>query len=213
MNNDFQDFFGKPESTLKSLFDEVEYPWQMLEKLPAFLESLPLGTLQGALDPKASVNDPSKLYLGKNSEIGPNVLIEGAVYIGNNVKIKHAAYLRGPLFIEDGCVIGHASEIKHSIFFAGATAAHFNYVGNSVLGKEVQLGAGATCANLRFDKKNIIIRTFSHRLQTEHRKMGAFIGQGAQVGCQAVLSPGCIIAQEAQVPPLTAVKGFFERIK
>ena len=117
MNNDFQDFFGKPESTLKSLFDEVEYPWQMLEKLPAFLESLPLGTLQGALDPKASVNDLSKLYLGKNSEIGPNVLIEGAVYIGNNVKIKHAAYLRGPLFIEDGCVIGHASEIKHSIFF------------------------------------------------------------------------------------------------
>jgi NDP-sugar pyrophosphorylase family protein len=205
----FKDLLGQSSSILKDLFESQLYPWQMLEKLKEFMNCLDLGQIYGFIDPRADVRDLSTLYLGEGSEIGPGALIEGSVYLGRNVKVRHGAYIRGPVFIDDESVIGHASEIKHSIFFKQTSAAHFNYVGNSVLGCDVQLGAGATCANLRFDKKPVIIRTQTERLITEHKKMGAIIGQGARVGCQAVLSPGCVVNKNALILPLTNVQGFY----
>lgn len=213
MHQDFKDFFGIPDKTLKSFFESSLFPWDMLEKLEEFLNTLTLGQVHGYIDPRADVRDLSKIYVGHGAEIGPGALIEGMVFLSDNVKVRHGAYVRGPCFIGNGAVIGHATEVKHSIFFDKASAAHFNYVGNSVLGAEVQLGAGATCANLRFDKKPIIVRTASSRIPTVHKKLGALIGTGAKLGCQAVLSPGCVVEPHSQIPPLTLGQGFYERMK
>jgi UDP-N-acetylglucosamine diphosphorylase / glucose-1-phosphate thymidylyltransferase / UDP-N-acetylgalactosamine diphosphorylase / glucosamine-1-phosphate N-acetyltransferase / galactosamine-1-phosphate N-acetyltransferase len=211
MDSEFKDLFGYPSKQLEALFKHSVYPWQMLEKLLEYIHSLPLGLIHGSIDPRADVRDLSLVHLGHGSEIGPGALIEGAVFLGNNVKIRHGAYVRGPVFIDDDCVIGHASEVKHSIFFKNATAAHFNYVGNSILGQNAQLGAGATCANLRFDKKPIIVRTQTKRMPTEHKKMGALIGHDVKIGCQAVLSPGCIVAPQTMILPLSSIQGYYDR--
>ncbi len=213
MHEDFKELFGKPDARLQKLFYEVSYPWDLLEKLVQFLEMLPLGEIHGFIDPKADVRDLSKIYLGKGAEIGPGALIEGPVYLADRVKVRHGAYIRGPAYIAEGAVIGHASEIKHSIFFERATAAHFNYVGNSILGYNVQLGAGATCANLRFDRRAIVVRSAKSRFATEHIKMGALIGKESKLGCQAVLSPGAVLEKDSIVPPLLSVQGYYQRVK
>jgi UDP-N-acetylglucosamine diphosphorylase / glucose-1-phosphate thymidylyltransferase / UDP-N-acetylgalactosamine diphosphorylase / glucosamine-1-phosphate N-acetyltransferase / galactosamine-1-phosphate N-acetyltransferase len=213
MDVEFKDFFGSSSEALKNYLNSCEMPWDMLEKLEAFLRTLPLGQIHGHIDPRADVRDFETLYLGHGAEIGPGALIEGLVFLGDNVKVRHGAYIRGPCFIDQGSIIGHATEVKHAIFFEGASAAHFNYVGNSILGSRVQLGAGATCANLRFDKKPIIVRTRTKRLPTTHKKLGALIGQEAKLGCQVVLSPGCIVEALAEVPPLTLSQGFYERMR
>lgn len=213
MDLEFKDFFGTPSAILEPLFETSNYPWDMLEDLSAFLETLHLGQIHGHIDPRADVRDLSMVYMGYGAEIGPGALLEGMVFLGNNVKVRHGAYIRGPVFIDDDCVIGHASEVKHSIFFKNATAAHFNYVGNSILGHDVQLGAGATCANLRFDKKPIIVRTQTQRLATKHKKLGALLGKSSKIGCQTVMSPGSVIAPCAEIPPVVSVSGYIQGSK
>lgn len=211
MHNLFKDFFGLTPELLQSLFKNSTYPWEVLEQLEMLIHQLPLGQHRGFIDSKATIRNPQHLYLGEESEIGPGVLIEGPVFLANRVKIKHGAYIRGPVFIDEGCVVGHATEVKHSIFFKKASAAHFNYVGNSILGEGVQLGAGATCANLRFDKQEIIVRFSCEKIVTTHKKMGALIGWGAQMGCQSVLSPGCVVAPQSIIHPLANVQGYYDR--
>lgn len=213
MNTEFKNFFGTPSIILKDYFNSCETPWDLLEKLEEFLKSLPLGQIHGNIDPKADIRNLNTLYLGHGAEIGPNVLIEGSVFLADHVKVKHGAYIRGPCFIDQGSIIGHATEVKHSIFFEKVSATHFNYIGNSVLGSQVQLGAGATCANLRFDKKQIVVKTKTENFFTTQTKLGALIGQEAKLGCQVVLGPGCVVEQLAHVFPLTFGQGFYERIK
>lgn len=106
--------------------------------------------------------------------------IIGTVVFGENCIVGHGALIVGPAIFGDGCVVGHASEVARSVFGNSSRAAHFNYVGDSVLGSGVNLGAGAKLANLRFDKQPI----------NGFEKLGAVLGDGVQIGCNAVIDPG-----------------------
>lgn len=110
--------------------------------------------------------------------------IVGPVVFGKNCVVGHGALVVGPAVFGDNCVIGHCSEVARSIFGNGSRAAHFNYVGDSVLGSDVNLGAGAKLANLRFDKKSV----------RGLEKLGAIIGDKSLIGCNAVVDPGVQIA-------------------
>lgn len=210
MSTSFKDFFGISTDPLKNLIDTCEFPWQMLEQLEAFLKQLPLGKHLGMIHKKACLQHPELVFVGEGAEIGPDVYIEGAAYIGNFAKVRHGAFLRGPIFMDEYAICGHATELKKAILFPYASAAHFNYVGDSILGKKSQLGAGATCANLRFDKKEIIVRLQQNRFVTKQKKLGALIGEEAKIGCHAVLSPGTTVAPFAQILPQTCVKGYIQ---
>jgi NDP-sugar pyrophosphorylase family protein len=98
-------------------------------------------------------------------------------------------------------VIGHGTEVVRSIICHEATLAHFNYVGDSIIGERVNLGAGAKCANFRLDGENINMRINGEKIATERRKLGAFIGDEASLGCNAVLNPGAIILPKGKVFP------------
>lgn len=210
MSSSFKEIFGNPTDALKNLIDVCEFPWEMLEKLEMFLNELPLGKHLGTIHPKACLRNPELVFLGEGAEIGPDVYIEGKAYIGNHAKVRHGAFLRGPVFMDDYTVCGHATELKKAILFPHASAAHFNYVGDSILGEKSQLGAGAICANLRFDKKEIIVRFLENRFVTKQKKLGALIGKETKVGCHAVLSPGTTIAPFSQILPQTSVKGYIQ---
>ena len=93
-------------------------------------------------------------------------------------------------------------------FFEGAKAPHFNYVGDSIVGKDVNLGAHATLANLRLDKKPIHIIFEREKISTGKVKFGSLIGDGSSIGCGAVLNPGTIVQKNSKIPPLTTQKGY-----
>jgi NDP-sugar pyrophosphorylase family protein len=107
----------------------------------------------------------------------------------------------------DRCVIGHATEVKNSIFLDGAQAAHFAYVGDSILGNKVNLGAGTKLANLRFDHGEVSVAHEGHFLATGRRKLGALVGDSAQLGCNCVTAPGTIIGVKACIYPNVYCRG------
>ncbi|MGD9949238.1 MAG: hypothetical protein AB7U29_12270 [Desulfobulbus sp.] len=166
----------------------------------------------------ASVIMAGAVLVGKNIKIGRGVLIESGAMIkspaiiGDQTEIRQGAYLRGYALVGNRCVVGHATEVKHSIFLNDAKAGHFAYLGDTILGNKVNLGAGTKCANLRFVAGNVSIRTTVSKIDTGLRKFGAILGDDCQTGCNSVTSPGTILGPGSIVMPnVTAVSGLHPR--
>ena len=138
-------------------------------------------------------------------EVGAHLI--GPCYIGPKAEIRHGSYVRGFSWICSEAVVGHASEIKHSVLLPGAKAPHFNYVGDSILGKGVNLGAGTKISNLRNDGGEVQLRIHGERVGSELRKFGAILGEGCQLGCNSVTNPGVILGCNSVVWPNATVTG------
>ena len=145
------------------------------------------------------------VHIDKSAKIESSVHIIGPAYIGPNAVIRHGAYVREFSWICAGALVGHASETKHSVLLPNAKAPHFNYVGDSILGTGVNLGAGCKLSNLRNDGRHIRIHNLS--MDTGLRKFGAILGEGVQIGCNAVCNPGTVLGINCNVWPNVTVSG------
>jgi len=155
-------------------------------------------------------DEENQIFIHKTAIISDDVTIEGPSYIGSEVEIRPGAYVRPFSWICHKAVVGHCSEIKHSILLPGAKAPHFNYVGDSILGMEVNLGAGCKLSNLRNDGREIILRdgkTGEVIGESGLRKFGAILGEKTQIGCNVVTNPGVILGPKCNVWPNVTVNG------
>jgi bifunctional N-acetylglucosamine-1-phosphate-uridyltransferase/glucosamine-1-phosphate-acetyltransferase GlmU-like protein len=106
-------------------------------------------------------------------------------------------------------VVGHTTEVKHCLFLNDAKAGHFNYLGDSILGNDANLGAGTKFANLRFLAGNVKIRTEDGAIDSGLRKLGAILGDQTQTGCNSVTNPGTLLGKNSiLMPNTTAPSGF-----
>ena len=115
--------------------------------------------------------------------------------------IRHNAYLREHVIVGDDCVVGNSCELKNVVLFNGCQVPHFNYVGDSILGHRVHLGAGVILSNFRSLPGNVTVERDGQACDTGLRKFGALVGDGAEVGCNAVLNPGSILGRGALIYP------------
>lgn len=165
---------------------EVEFPWEILSRLDAFAADIPARVL-GVVHPTAVLT--GNVFVDVGAKVGPHAFIEGPAWLGSGAVVGHGAYLRGNVVLAPHAKVGHAVEVKRSLFLAGATAAHFNYVGDSVLGSEVNLGAGVKLANFRALAGTIRVGD----TDTGLRKFGAALGDGVSLGCNGVTAPGTVV--------------------
>ena len=185
---------------LATLFEGITLPWEVLPKIGAFLKELTEKGLPGY------TKIGEGILVGENVKIAPTAVIEGVCVIGPGTEIRPGAYLRGNVFCGEGCVLGNSSEFKNCILFDKVQAPHYNYVGDSILGFHAHMGAGSICSNLRSDGKNVVIHGETD-YETGLRKIGAFLGDRAEIGCGSVLNPGSVVGPRAAVYPLTPVRG------
>jgi NDP-sugar pyrophosphorylase family protein len=196
----FSDLFDLRGFLYPSLFEGDL--WKPLQKMPSFFSDFDFNKKEGDIHPSAEFLHPELVSIGKNSVIGPNVYIEGPCVIGENCSISHGAYLRKNLIISNNVHIGHATEIKNSIILPDSKITHFVYLGDSIVGKHVNLGAGVKCANLRLDRQEILVL----KQKTGLTKIGAFIGDGSQLGCNCVINPGTVIKKNSFFKPLSVIR-------
>lgn len=182
-------------------YDPVR-PWALLDApMEDLLAALPSAEILGRVHPGAHLLG-DRIVLGKGSRVAPGAVIEGPCWIGEAVEIRVGAYLRGGCWVGDNCVVGANVEMKRAILFPGAHAAHLNYVGDSILGCDVNLGAGVILSNFRHDGREIQIPAGigeGERLATGRRKLGAVLGDRVAVGCNSVLNPGTIVGARTQI--------------
>jgi NDP-sugar pyrophosphorylase family protein len=147
------------------------------------------------------------IRIDPTATIEPFVTIFGPCYIGPQVTIRSGAYVREYSWLCEGSIVGHSTEIKHSTLLPHAKAPHFNYVGDSILGSHVNLGAGTKLSNLRNDGTEVFVRFESGRFGSGLRKFGAILGEGCALGCNAVTNPGVVLGPHSNVWPNTTVTG------
>ena len=194
------DLFADISPLFSPLFDDIEYPWELLPRIKDFIIRL----LSEGAEGYSLLFDG--VLVGRDVKIAPTAVIEGTAVIGHGTVLRPGAYLRGGVLIGEGCVIGNSTELKNCLIMNRAQVPHYNYVGDSVLGRGAHMGAGAVCSNLKSDGKNVVIHG-KRDYETGLRKVGAFLGDGADVGCGCVLSPGTVVGCGSSVYPLTHLRG------
>ncbi len=147
-----------------------------------------------------------EVQIGPGAVVEPGALVKGPTLIGANTEVRHGAYIRGKCIIGRGCVVGHTTEMKSSIMLDGAKAGHFAYIGDSILGNSTNLGAGTKLANLKIGGTPVVIKVGDERIDTGLRKFGAIIGDGVEIGCNAVTNPGTLLGKNAMVLPVSSVR-------
>ncbi len=208
------DLFDTSSFFAKNLWKETSFLWEPLASLQSFFQN-PNLYLSNSFHkicpekyPGVFFKNPESIFIQGKIEIEPGAFIEGPCFIDDTVQIKQGAYIKGFVLLGKGCVVGHASEIKRSILLNKARAAHFNYIGDSIVGNEVNVGAGVVCANFRLDKGFITVKDFSGNIQkTSLKKLGSFIGDFSSIGCNSVINPGTVIEKNSKILPLSLVQG------
>jgi bifunctional UDP-N-acetylglucosamine pyrophosphorylase/glucosamine-1-phosphate N-acetyltransferase len=187
----------------RPLFDD-DPPWAVLERLDAFLadwSSRLADVAEGEVHPTAVVEGAVRLEAG--ARIGPHAHVIGPAWLMAGAEVGHGATVRGGVLLGPDAKVGHVSEVKRSVFLEGAKAPHFNYVGDSVLGREANLGAGVKLANLKTTGGGVVMAGHATGL----RKLGSWVGDGASVGCNAVLAPGTVVGAHSVVYAGALVRG------
>ena len=147
------------------------------------------------------------IIIDASAVVEAGVSLVGPCYIGPRATVRSGAYVREYSWICADAVVGHATEVKHSILLPGAKAPHFNYVGDSILGKDVNLGAGTKLSNLRNDGGEVHLRINGQRIPSGLRKFGAILGEGCALGCNSVTNPGVVLGCDSVVGPNVTVTG------
>ena len=187
---------------LTSLFDECEYPWRILPKIKELAKKLTEEGLPGY------TLYAEGILIGENVKIAKNATIEPPAVIGHGTQLRPGAYIRGNVIIGSNCVIGNSTELKNCILLDGVQAPHYNYIGDSILGNKAHTGAGVICSNLKSDRSNVVVHgEVDH--PTDLRKVGAFLGDGSDIGCNSVLNPGTVVGKHTAVYPLTSLRGVY----
>ncbi len=163
----------------------------------------------------------SAIFIGKGTMLEAGAMIKAHCVIGERCQIRQGAYIRGDAIVGDNCVVGHVTEVKNAIFMDNACAGHFSYVGDSILGNNVNLGAGTKLANLQFRTRKeidsgtineIVIQDGNEQVKTGMMKLGSVIGDYCEIGCNSVTSPGALIAAHCWVYPNTTLpKGLYKQ--
>ncbi len=147
------------------------------------------------------------IWIAKSAKVAPSAAITGPCIIDEDTEVRHCAFIRGNALVGKGAVVGNSTELKNVILFDGVQVPHYNYVGDSILGFKAHMGAGAITSNVKGDKSLVVIKDGENKIPTERKKVGAMLGDFAEIGCGCVLNPGTVVGPRTQIYPLTSVRG------
>ena len=195
-----KELFNCEVSYLKKLFNRSTYPWDMIPNIKSLIKELLDKGIPGYKLLKENV------LIGEDVKIYEGVTIIGPAIIGAHSELRPGTFIRENVITGENCVLGNSCEFKNCILLDFVQVPHFSYVGDSILGNHVHMGAGSICSNLKADGKNVVVHS-DKDYETGLRKLGAILGDYADVGCQSVLNPGTIVGQRSQIYPLCSVRG------
>lgn len=201
------DYFDIEDWEHAALFAGVRYVWQALERLDSYIEEHLSPRLLGRVEEGAFVSD--RVWLGPGAVVEPGAVIKGPAIIGAGTVVRHGAYIRENCLIGRNCLVGHATELKGSIMMDESHAPHFNYVGDSILGRRTNLGAGTRCANMKSDHTSVVVRAGECAVDTRLTKLGVVLGDDVQTGCNVVTSPGTLVGPGCRVYAGAVLRGVY----
>ncbi|AZQ14249.1 bifunctional sugar-1-phosphate nucleotidylyltransferase/acetyltransferase [Halorubrum sp. PV6] len=168
---------------------DVGRPWELLKANELALAELGDG-VEGAGTVEDDVHLHGPVVVEEGARVKSGVYVEGPALIREGAEVGPNAYLRGATVVGPNAHVGHSVEVKNSVLMADASVGHLSYVGDSVLGRGVNFGAGTNVANLRHDGEHVRVTVKGDRVDTGRRKLGAIVGDEAKTGINTSLNAG-----------------------
>lgn len=196
-----ENLYTLSETIAADIFEGAEYPWEVLPKIGAFI--LKLGE---TLPEEEYEKRGEDVWVARSAKVAPTAYIHGPAIIGKEAEVRHCAFIRGNAIVGEGAVVGNSTELKNVILFNKVQVPHYNYVGDSILGYRAHMGAGSITSNVKSDKKLVVVKAGSERMETGLKKFGAMLGDCVEVGCGSVLNPGTVVGPHSNIYPLSSVR-------
>lgn len=194
--------YNLEETIAGKLFEDVQYPWEVLPKISSFIIELG-NTLSSEEYEKKGEN----VWIAKSAKVAPSAFINGPAIIGKEAEVRHCAFIRGNAIVGEGAVVGNSTELKNVVLFNKVQVPHYNYVGDSILGYRAHMGAGSITSNVKSDKTLVVVKDKEEQIATGLKKFGAMLGDCVEVGCNSVLNPGTVVGRNSQIYPTSCVRG------
>lgn len=197
-----KDLFDLSYSLAGDYLSDFEYPWGAIKGIGKLIVSLGKN-----LNTDEYYQPAEYVWVHKSATVAPTAYLGSPCIIGEGTEIRHCAFIRENALVGKNCVIGNSVELKNVILFDDVQVPHFNYVGDSILGRFSHLGAGAITSNVKSDKSLVTVKNGEERIETGLKKFGAILGDCVEVGCNSVLNPGTVIGKNTNIYPLSCVRG------
>ncbi len=165
----------------------IGYPWHILDATEYFLKDQK-SQIEGSVSPEAHLE--GTLVLPKSSKVLAGCHLEGNILVGENVVIGPGARIRGNTVIDNGSHVGFSVEIKNCVLGENVLIPHLAYVGDSVIGNDVNIAGGSMIANWRHDNQPISTPIKGQMVNTQRIKLGAVIGDHVRLGVNTSIYPG-----------------------
>lgn len=178
--------------------DSTEVPWEATSQAEKLISDR-----IAVLDSDFMVQGTIAVH--KTAVVESTAVLKGPIIIGKEAFVAANSYLRGGVFIDSHCIVGPSCELKTTFMFAGSKVAHLSFVGDSIIGAQANIEAGAIIANYRNERtdRSIQIAWSGRVIETGVDKFGALIGDNTRVGANAVVAPGAVINNNSILPRLS----------
>jgi len=195
---------GKVEAfTIENWWIDVGKPWDLLEANELIMKGA-IRQIAGKVEDGATIK--GSVVIDPSAHIKSGAYIEGPVYIGPECVVGPNCYIRAHTVLVARVKIGNAVEIKNSIIMEDTNVGHLSYVGDSVIGRYSNFGAGTITANLRHDDQSVKVTVKDRRVDSGRRKLGAIISDNVKTGIGTSIAPGVVIATGARTGVGTIVE-------
>lgn len=196
------DLYDLDHTMAAEYLGQFTYPWEALAGIKQLI--IDLGE---KLDKEEYEERAPQVWVHRTAKVFDSAYLGAPCIIGPETEVRQCAFIRGSALVGANCVVGNSCELKNVILFDNVQTPHYNYVGDSILGYHSHMGAGSITSNVKADKKLVVIHGEDEEVETGIKKVGAMLGDFADIGCNSVLNPGTVIGRHTNVYPLSCVRG------
>ncbi len=204
---DMEQVFGKLVRTPglnASIWEEgwidIEYPWDILAANRMVMDTWEEASISrhAMIDGNVTLSGPVRIERG--SVIKAGAVLAGPCYIGRNSYVGNNVLVRSYSSLGPGSTIGYGVELKNCVLFGNARIGRLSFVGDSVIGENVDIGSGTMTINGSMDRRPIAVDIRGDMIDSGLSKLGAFIGDDVRVGAGNTVAAGTILAPGTTVP-------------
>lgn len=179
---------------------DIVYPWEILTANKMLMDSWEKSSIAKSAVLEGNVTIQGAVHIDEDAVIRAGAVLEGPCSIGKGSYIGNNSLIRSYTSLGNNCSVGYGVELKNCVVQDNTMIGRLSFIGDSVLGENVDIGAGTMTVNRTIDRKPVVIKNGKKSFPTGLEKIGAFIGDNAVIGAGNTIRAGTIIKPGRVVP-------------
>jgi len=194
----------KEGSLMASMWEDewldIVYPWEILQANRIILDSWTESSIAKSAVMESNVTIQGVVNIEEDVVIKAGAVLEGPCSIGKGTYIGNNSLVRSYTSIGSKCAVGYGVELKNCVVLDNSGIGRLSFVGDSVIGENVDIGAGCMTVNRTVDWQKVHVKNGKSSFPSGLVKLGAFVGDDVTIGAGNIIQPGTVVSQGKTFP-------------